>query len=605
MAMWRFLKRARFRWMPKAVLGWLLADWPAGALAQEAARLAPPVLAPPQAVAQASGGSQEFLDRLRALEQRLDRVTKQNEDLWRANKALAERLENPAGEIINPARYGVPAADLDGAAAPGVTAGREDGTAVPGSEGAAPMLGEPQDMGGEPAGTSGGGSDRISPPTAGGGSKRAGGDPTTTERAQGVGNRHLGKLSLKTFYDGTNDGFLWTTDDEEYALHINAMTQLDAMLYRQPTPGVTSSGFYNPRSRVYFEGHFTKPISYEFSFQNFYDTVALLDAYVNLNYDPRFQIRLGRYKNPFSYEFYRIHIWDLLTPERSLFANNFEANRRFGLMAHGVVLDQLLEYAVGGFDTQRNSLRPFNHRLDFQAFLNFKPFNNREEGFLLRDLQLGGSVDTGNENQPPAPAVLRTNQSPGPTAVNGTAASNAASVPFLAFNPAVLERGGRALGELHTAYYHGGLSLLGAWQFGHESYSNGPTGPRTRIPIRGWFVQGGYILTGETIRDRTLIDPLHPFDLRPGRFGLGAWELTARYSQLDLSSRIFTAGLADPTLWSNHAKLVDVGCNWYLNRFVKVYIDWEHAIFGSPVFSSTGSPQKSSDLFWLRTQVYF
>jgi phosphate-selective porin OprO/OprP len=118
-------------------------------------------------------------------------------------------------------------------------------------------------------------------------------------------------------------------------------------------------------------------------------------------------------------------------------------------------------------------------------------------------------------------------------------------------------------------------------------------------------MQGGYLLTGETIRDRTLIQPLRPFDLRKGRFGIGAWEMTARYSELNLDSRVFSAGLADPTLWTNHTKLIDVGANWYLNQFGKVYFDWEHSIFGSPVFSSTGAPQKSNDLFWMRTQVYF
>ena len=34
--------------------------------------------------------------------------------------------------------------------------------------------------------------------------------------------------------------------------------------------------------------------------------------------------------------------------------------------------------------------------------------------------------------------------------------------------------------------------------------------------------------------------------------------------------------------------MVDVGLNWYLNKFVKVYMDWEHASFGSPVFYNTG-----------------
>ena len=66
-----------------------------------------------------------------------------------------------------------------------------------------------------------------------------------------------------------------------------------------------------------------------------------------------------------------------------------------------------------------------------------------------------------------------------------------------------------------------------------------------------------------------------------------------------------TAGLADPHLWTNHAKMVDVGMNWYLNQFVKVYFDWEHAMFGSPVSSTNGHFRESSDLFWVRTQVYF
>ncbi len=156
------------------------------------------------------------------------------------------------------------------------------------------------------------------------------------------------------------------------------------------------------------------------------------------------------------------------------------------------------------------------------------------------------------------------------------------------------------------AYYYQGLSLLGAWDSGFQDYAIGASGPRpVRVPIGGYFVQAGYILTGETIRDRTLIDPLRPFDLRPGNFGLGALEVTARYSELALGQSVFTAGLADPNLWTNRTQMTDVGFNWYLNKFVKLYFDWEHAIFGSPVFYNTGGFQKSNDLYWLRFQVYF
>lgn len=460
----------------------------------------------------------------------------------------------------------------------------------------------------EPAGTgegTPGSSESGSAHSAGGGSKTGGGDPTTTGRAQEVGNRHRGLLGLKSHYDYDNDGFRWVTDDGEYSFGVRGMVQLDGRVYSLPAPGAATSGIYNPRSRFYFEGNFTKPIQYEFSFQNTFDSVGLLDAYVNLNYDPRFQVRLGRFKTPFTYEWYRVHIWDTLAPERSLFANNYESNRRFGGMLWGTFLDQRVEYAVGTFNAQRNSLRTFNNRQDAMAFLNFKPFYNEDEDFLFRDLQFGGSVDAGNPNQPTLPAALRTNSAPSGNGVGSGTAGDAATVPFLAFNDGVVERGGRALWELHAAYYGRGWSFLAAWQSGYESYATGPAGPKTRVSIDGWFVQAGYIVTGETIRDRTLVDPLRPFDLRAGRFGLGAFEPSVRYSELELGPSVFTAGLADATKWTNRTQLIDVGCNWYLNKFVKVYLGWEHAIFANPVTSNGGAPRKSNDLFWLRTQLYF
>jgi phosphate-selective porin OprO/OprP len=506
------------------------------------------------------------------MEEKLEQVSRQNESLSEENRRLSEKYSDLERRLDGPARGHTPGNDPDW---PRPSEGRDDAGA-----------GHPQ--------------------TAGGGSSSGGGDPTVTGRAQGIGNPHLGNLPIKARYNWDNDGFILSTMDDEFTLGIRAMSQVEARIYQQPNQFPVSSGFYNPRTRVYFEGHFTRPIQYEFSFQNTFDSVGLLDAYLNFNYDSRFQIRIGRYKTPFTYEFYRVHVWHLLAPERSLFANNYEGNRRFGLMGWGTLFDQRIEYAVGTFNTQRNSFQAFDSRQDVMAFLNFKPFYNREEGFLLRDLQFGGSVDAGNEDQPTVPAVLRTNSAPSAAGLENGAV-NAATLPFLAFNSGVMERGQRALWELHAAYYYGGLSLLGAWEGGYEGYSVGTNGPSHRIPIGGWFAQAGYILTGETLRDRTLIEPLRPFDLRPGRFGLGALEITARYSLLDLDKRVFTAGLADPNAWTNRAQMTDVGFNWYLNKFVKVYADWEHAMFGNPVVynTRTGGRQLTSDLFWLRFQVYF
>jgi phosphate-selective porin OprO/OprP len=434
-------------------------------------------------------------------------------------------------------------------------------------------------------------------PTAGSG-HAGGGLPASA--AQDVGNRQRGKLPLiDGYYDFDKGGIHWGIQDDEFTFGVRAMVDLDARIYAGQKQEFTNSGVFNPRTRFYFEGNLTKPIQYEFSFQETYTTPNLLDSYVNYHMCDEVQFRIGRFKDPFTYEWYGVHIWDFLSPERSLFATNFEGQRRFGLMFWGSLFENRLEYAVGSFDGQRNSFTEFNSSQDVMAFLDFRPFAP-ETDFFLRNLHIGGSVDAGSENNPLTPAVLFTSQPPGAA----TLGEGGASVPFLAFNPSVREQGAKALWELHLAYYYGGLSLLGAWDSGYQSYAL-PLARPVHVPISGYFIQAGYLLTGETINDRTLIDPLRPFDLRHGHFGLGAVEVTARYSQLDLGGQVFSGGLADPKLWTNHAKLVDVGCNWYLNKFVKVYFDWEHAMFGSPVFSNTGHSQKSNDVFWIRTQLYF
>jgi phosphate-selective porin OprO and OprP len=576
------------------MLGWILASAPVCARGQEGSSSAPPSADPPRVPAPPSDVNQELLDRLLKMEQGLERVKKQNEELSRENQRLGEQVKDLSRQIRNPGTQGGPTGAMSGTAQPGMVGSGNSSTAA--SRWA--------DM--EEAGVLQDTDSGAFPPAAGGGSKSSGGDPTATGRAQEVGNRHRGKLSLKSYYDFEHDGFRWATEDDEFSFGIRSLTQLEARIYEQSNQFHTSSGFYNPRTRLYCFGQFTKPIQYEISFQNSFDKLDLLDAYLNFNYDSRFQIRAGRYKTPFTYEWYRVHIWHLLAPERSLFANNYEGNRRFGLMGWGVMFDNRFEYAVGTFNTQRNSYQPFDSLQDVMAFLNFKPFYNREDGFLLRDLHVGGSVDAGNENQTTVPAVLRTNSAPSAEGIDSSAASNAATVPFLGFDPAVRELGLRSLWELHTAYYFRGLTLLAAWDGGFEHYAKAGGSP-TRIPIGGWFAQVGYIVTGETIRDHTLIDPLHPFDLRHGHFGLGAFELTARYSELELDHRVFTAGLADPNLWTNRAQMTDVGFNWYMNKFVKFYFDWEHAMFATPVLFNLTSGQKqlTSDLFWIRMQLYF
>jgi phosphate-selective porin OprO/OprP len=113
-------------------------------------------------------------------------------------------------------------------------------------------------------------------------------------------------------------------------------------------------------------------------------------------------------------------------------------------------------------------------------------------------------------------------------------------------------------------------------------------------------------MTGETLERRELVEPLHPFS-RGASSGWGAFEVFGRYSDIRLSDKLFTAGLAEETEWTNKASVVDVGLNWYLNRFVKVASLWQHGMYDSPILLNreTGRTGKFTDLFWTRLQLYF
>ena len=81
----------------------------------------------------------------------------------------------------------------------------------------------------------------------------------------------------------------------------------------------------------------------------------------------------------------------------------------------------------------------------------------------------------------------------------------------------------------------------------------------------------------------------------------------ARFSQLNASDQLLEFELVDGEKWTNDAYLPDIGFNWYPNRFVKFYVDWQHSFFGSPVEvnEATGLRRPDADLFWIRCQVRF
>lgn len=391
------------------------------------------------------------------------------------------------------------------------------------------------------------------------------------------------------------------SEDDEFQLQIRYLSQIDFRGYAQPNDDPVASGFSFPRQRLYFSGRLTKPIEYYLTLNRGFGTLDIFDAFINYHYDDRLMFKVGRFKTPFSYEFYAMSAPDFVVPERSLFASNFGPNRQLGAMAWGQVLDKRVDYAAGIFNGNRLSFQDNNNDKGFIAYMNARPFDSKDAPLSLKNFNFGGSVDVSNDAGTPLPNVLRTSIA----ASNSADATNIAP-PFLAFNKNVVESGYRTLYGAHLAYFYKHLSLMAEWDGGFATYATGSSNlSRVKVPIESYYVSFGYFLTGETLERRGPVKPLRPFDLRPGKFGLGAWELQGRFSSLNMGQQVFTGGLADQNLWTNHLYTTDLGVSWYLNEYAKIYLDWEHAVFGDPVLFRPGGLQKTSDLFWLRFQVFF
>ena len=304
---------------------------------------------------------------------------------------------------------------------------------------------------------------------------------------------------------------------------------------------------------------------------------------------------------PLTYDQFAIRPMWLPTPERSLFTTNLGLNRQIGAMGWGYLFDRRLDYAVGVFNGSRNSFQSLGHGMDFISFVNARPFQDSESLWFLQFLNVGTSVAYGYQDQPPVPASFRIGAVSPDAAVPGVA-----TVPFLILNPDVVERGDRLLGSVHAAYFFKGLSLLGEWQYGYNSYATASR-PFARGSRLGILRHRG-LLPDRRARRKPDHDPAasathsrraraDPWAGRLGGRGPGQRAPTWREG-LHLRFR-----RPEPLVEFGHhhrarRELV-------LERVLQDLRFWLHGEFGDPVQFRPGGFQKNADMFWLRFQLWF
>jgi phosphate-selective porin OprO/OprP len=407
-------------------------------------------------------------------------------------------------------------------------------------------------------------------------------------------------LPLKATF---REGFGLESENRQFQLRIRVLNQVDGKLFAPTDQEPARSGLYIPRFRIYFEGQLTDLFEYELSLQRSVEgAFDVLDANINFVASEALQVRVGRALVPYSYSWYDHLEQFYITPERGLFPINFGLARQAGVFVHGKVWEERLQYAGGFTFGQLAGLADTNTTRDGMGYLNLKPFLHSSKFPALRFLNLGGSLSIGRQAYAAAPLPLRTSLQ---TSENDEAAQAASSI-FLEYNDGVVAKGERLQGSLHLALYSGPFSIETEWFAARFGTARSEADQAVGIPVFGYDLTLAGFLTGERVEDRSAVVPLRPVTPRSGS-GFGALEVFGRYSKLKLGQQIFSAGLANAADWANSAGITDIGCNWYLNRFVRLTFDWQHAMYATPVLMNESRDLHSryDDLYWLRCQFYF
>jgi len=97
------------------------------------------------------------------------------------------------------------------------------------------------------------------------------------------------------------------------------------------------------------------------------------------------------------------------------------------------------------------------------------------------------------------------------------------------------------------------------------------------------------------------VTPKNNFDWSNGTWG--ALELVARYSELNIDEDAFTAGLLNPNSSAQKAQDTGVGVNWYLNRNVKLQVNYDQTSFDGG--AAAGADRIDEKVLFTRVQLAY
>ena len=394
-------------------------------------------------------------------------------------------------------------------------------------------------------------------------------------------------------------GFSFKSADGQFEYKFRGIVQLDYRTFGDDAYPTAVNGFLARRIRPTFEGTVFGKYGFRFTpefaesgdgkvVDNSGSVVTnktrVVDAYLDARLDPKFQVRLGKFKPVVGLE--RLQgAADTKFIERSFVSGNFLPNRDLGVSVSGELLDNKLNYAVGIYNGiidggDSTTAQDVNTGKDFTARLFATPFVG--DGSKLEGLGFGLAATSGNTTG----NALASYKTPGQ--VNS----------FFGYATGTTSNGQRTRFAPQANYYYGPVGILTEYAVVNQDIVKGTN--KARIQNNAWHVTASWLLTGEDASFKG-VKPNSPFTTDGG---WGAWELVARYQENTIDADAVTTTFATTSANATSAKTWGLGLNWYHNQSSKVAINWEQTSFDGGVGSKKLNGKKE-DFLVARYQLAF
>jgi len=398
------------------------------------------------------------------------------------------------------------------------------------------------------------------------------------EHAQQQADEAAQKAKQAPSVTAGEDGFALKSADGNFVLRLRGYAQADGRFYFQDRHNNGTDTFLLRRVRPILEGTVYRDFDFRIMPDFGNGSTVLQDAYVEWHYWPWLKVRAGKYKVPVGLEWLQQDMWTSFT-ERGL-PTDLVPQRDVGLQLSGDLFGGAVTYAAGVFngvvDGGIADLDTSDSK-DGAARIFIQPFKNTDIE-PLKGLGFGAGGTIGNQQFTSTSTNLPSYKTPGQNT-------------FFSYRSGVAPDGLEYRLSPQGYYYWGPLGFLAEYVIADQQLRDGTL--HQYVHNSAWQTEVSFVLTGENATYNG-VTPRHPFDLSKG--GWGAFEFVGRYGDLHVDPRAFNqnptaSGLrfASPITAAQEAREWAVGLNWYLNKNIKLVLDYDVTAFDGGAGSATAS----------------